>query len=156
MKKSPHRVLPGQNFRADSSDCHTDYFSSPLKGEMHEAEERLHLAAPLTLADSRMYQSTFILSCDLFRCSDVWQYLWSCSAEWCKDWRTMNWVRSGRSDRDWSRYCPSFGRKGLEKQVHSVTLVRERTIPTEWQPHVGEVGSTWSARRIPTAVFSDF
>ena len=43
---------------------------------------------------------------------------------------------------------------------NSVALVRERTIPTERLPPVGEVsanfcgkrGVTWSARRIPTAV----
>jgi hypothetical protein len=42
--------------------------------------------------------------------------------------------------------------------------VRERTIPTELPPVVGEVsanflrieGATWSAWRIPTAVFSVF
>jgi hypothetical protein len=42
--------------------------------------------------------------------------------------------------------------------------VRERTIPIERQPLVGEVianvlrieGATWSAWRIPTAVFSVF
>ena len=46
------------------------------------------------------------------------------------------------------------------KQTNSVALVRERTIPTERPPPVGEVsanvcgyrGVTWSAQRIPTAV----
>jgi hypothetical protein len=46
----------------------------------------------------------------------------------------------------------------------SVALVRERTIPIERPPLVGEVsvnvselrGVTWSARRIPTAVISSF
>jgi hypothetical protein len=32
--------------------------------------------------------------------------------------------------------------------------VRERTIPTERPPLVGEVSATWSAWRIPTAVYS--
>ena len=44
--------------------------------------------------------------------------------------------------------------------THSVVLVRERTIPTERPPPVGEVSAnfweqrcfTWSAQRIPTAV----
>jgi len=43
---------------------------------------------------------------------------------------------------------------------NSVALVRERTIPTERPPPVGEVsanicgyrGVTWSAQRVPTAV----
>jgi hypothetical protein len=47
---------------------------------------------------------------------------------------------------------------------HSVVWVRERTIPTERPPLVGEVranflrikGATWSAWRIPTAVISVF
>jgi hypothetical protein len=46
--------------------------------------------------------------------------------------------------------------------TNSVALVRERTIPTERPPLVGEVsanflridGVPWSARRIPTAVIS--
>ena len=46
------------------------------------------------------------------------------------------------------------------KKRNSVALVRERTIPTERPPPVGEVsanfcglrGVTWSAQRIPTAV----
>jgi hypothetical protein len=46
----------------------------------------------------------------------------------------------------------------------SMVWVRERTIPTELPPLVVEVianflrleGATWSARRIPTAVFSVF
>jgi hypothetical protein len=50
------------------------------------------------------------------------------------------------------------------KETNSVVLVRERTIPTEQPPLVGEVsanfslidGFAWSARRIPTAVFSVF
>jgi hypothetical protein len=45
-----------------------------------------------------------------------------------------------------------------------VAWVRERTIPTERTPLIGEFstnflrieGATWSAWRIPTAVFSDF
>jgi hypothetical protein len=47
---------------------------------------------------------------------------------------------------------------------NSVAFVRERTIPTERPPLVGEVsanfygqrGVAWSAQRIPTAVFSVF
>jgi hypothetical protein len=50
------------------------------------------------------------------------------------------------------------------KRKISVVLVREQTIPTERPPLVGELsanflrieGSTWSALRIPTAVFSVF
>ena len=46
------------------------------------------------------------------------------------------------------------------KEENSVALVRERTIPTERPPPVGEVsanfcgyrGVTWSAQRIPMAV----
>jgi hypothetical protein len=46
----------------------------------------------------------------------------------------------------------------------SVALVRERTIPAERQPFVGEVsanfigqrGAAWSALRIPTTVISVF
>ena len=46
------------------------------------------------------------------------------------------------------------------KKKTSVALVRERTIPTERPPPVGEVsanfcgqrGVTWSAQRVPTAV----
>jgi hypothetical protein len=53
--------------------------------------------------------------------------------------------------------------KVLEKK-NSMVWVRERTIPTERPPLVGEVianflrivGATWSAWRIPTAVFSVF
>jgi hypothetical protein len=49
-------------------------------------------------------------------------------------------------------------------KLNSVVWVRERTIPTEWPPLVGEVianflrieGATWSAWRIPTAIFSVF
>ena len=45
-------------------------------------------------------------------------------------------------------------------KLNSVALVRERTIPTERPPPVGEVstnfcgyrGVTWSAQRVPTAV----
>jgi hypothetical protein len=45
-------------------------------------------------------------------------------------------------------------------ELNSVALVRERTIPTERPPLVGEVsvnflrieGVTWSAQRIPTVV----
>jgi hypothetical protein len=52
----------------------------------------------------------------------------------------------------------------LKLKLNSVALVREETIPTERPPIVGEVsanflrieGVAWSARRIPTAVFSDF
>jgi hypothetical protein len=52
-----------------------------------------------------------------------------------------------------------------DKRVkNSVALVRERTIPTERPPLVGEVsgnlcgqrGVAWSVQRIPTAVFSSF
>ena len=47
-----------------------------------------------------------------------------------------------------------------KKKKNSVALVRERTIPTERPPPVGEVsanfcglrGVTWSAQRVPTAV----
>jgi hypothetical protein len=47
---------------------------------------------------------------------------------------------------------------------NTMVWVRERPIPTERQPLVGEVianflrieGATWSASRIPTAVFSGF
>ena len=47
-----------------------------------------------------------------------------------------------------------------EAITYSVALVRERTMPTEGPPPVGEVianfcgyrGVTWSAQRIPTAV----
>jgi hypothetical protein len=47
---------------------------------------------------------------------------------------------------------------------NSVALVRERTIPTERPPLVGEIranflrieGVVWSARRIPAAVFAVF
>jgi hypothetical protein len=42
-----------------------------------------------------------------------------------------------------------------EDQV-CVSWVRERTITIERPPLVGEVSATWSAWRIPTAVFSDF
>jgi hypothetical protein len=49
-------------------------------------------------------------------------------------------------------------------ELNSVAWVRERNIPTERPPLAGEVsanfcgerGATWSAWRIPTAVFSDF
>jgi hypothetical protein len=49
-------------------------------------------------------------------------------------------------------------------KLNSMVWVRERTIPTERPPIVGEVianflrieGATWSAWRIPTAVFSVF
>ena len=48
----------------------------------------------------------------------------------------------------------------LNLNLNSVALVRERTIPTERPPPVGEVsanflrieGITWSAQRFPTAV----
>ena len=48
----------------------------------------------------------------------------------------------------------------LPTQLNSVALVRERTIPTERPPPVGEVsanfcgwrGVAWSAQRVPTAV----
>jgi hypothetical protein len=55
--------------------------------------------------------------------------------------------------------------KQTNKQTNSVAPVRKRTIPTERPPLVGEVsanfflrteGVAWSARRIPTAVFSGF
>jgi hypothetical protein len=50
------------------------------------------------------------------------------------------------------------------QKVNSVALVRERTIPTEWPPLVGEVsarfcglrGVTRSTQRVPKAVFSVF
>jgi hypothetical protein len=46
--------------------------------------------------------------------------------------------------------------------LNSMVWVRERTLPTEWPPLVGEVianflgveGATWLAWQIPTAVFS--
>jgi hypothetical protein len=49
-------------------------------------------------------------------------------------------------------------------KTNSVALVRDRTIPTERPPLVGKVsanllrieGNSWTAWRIPTAVFSDF
>jgi hypothetical protein len=45
-------------------------------------------------------------------------------------------------------------------KTNSVAWVRERTIPTERPPLVGQLsrieGATWSAWLIPTAVFSDF
>jgi hypothetical protein len=49
-------------------------------------------------------------------------------------------------------------------KLNSAAWVREQTIPTEKRPLVGEVsanlcgqrGATWSAWRIPTAVFSVF
>jgi hypothetical protein len=48
-----------------------------------------------------------------------------------------------------------------KKQTNYVALVRERTIPTERPPLVGEVSANfygesvaWLAQRIPTAVFS--
>jgi hypothetical protein len=37
-------------------------------------------------------------------------------------------------------------------KLNSVAKVRERTIPSERPPPVGEVSVTWSAQRIPTAV----
>ena len=48
----------------------------------------------------------------------------------------------------------------LKTKLNSVALVRERTIPTERPPPVGEVsanfcgkrGVTWLAQRVPTAV----
>jgi hypothetical protein len=51
-----------------------------------------------------------------------------------------------------------------KKLINSMVWVRERTIPTERTPPVGEVianflrieGATWSAWRIPTAVLSVF
>ena len=54
-----------------------------------------------------------------------------------------------------NQHCPT-----LKTKLNSVALVRERTIPTERPPPVGEVsanfcgsrGVTWSAQRFPTAV----
>jgi hypothetical protein len=48
--------------------------------------------------------------------------------------------------------------------INSVALIRERIIPTEWQPLVDEVtvtflqieGVVWSEQHIPKAVISDF
>jgi hypothetical protein len=46
------------------------------------------------------------------------------------------------------------------REINSVALVRERNIPTERLPLVGEVsanfGVGWWAWRVPTTVFSDF
>jgi hypothetical protein len=45
-------------------------------------------------------------------------------------------------------------------QLNSVALVRERTLPTERPPLVGEVlrieGVAWSVQRIPTVLNLDF
>jgi hypothetical protein len=62
---------------------------------------------------------------------------------------------------DYSRFPHEFITK---EKLNSVASVRERTIPTEPPPLVGEVSVnllwieavTWSARFIPTAVFSVF
>jgi hypothetical protein len=56
------------------------------------------------------------------------------------------------------------GMKIGQLNKNSVAWVREQTIPTERPLFVSEVsanilrmeGATWPARRIPTAVFSDF
>jgi hypothetical protein len=58
----------------------------------------------------------------------------------------------------------SFTIQPMLKKLSSMAWVRERTIPNERPPLVGEVnanfvridGVVWSARRIPTAVFSVF
>jgi hypothetical protein len=55
-------------------------------------------------------------------------------------------------------YC-----QALKTKLNSVVWVRERPIQTERPPLLGEVsanflrieGATWSAQRIPTAVFSE-
>jgi hypothetical protein len=61
-------------------------------------------------------------------------------------------------------YDPLAYRLVSKLKLNSVVWVRERTIPTERPPLVGEVianflrieAATWSAWRIPTAVFSVF
>jgi hypothetical protein len=49
---------------------------------------------------------------------------------------------------------------GKETKLNSVALVRERTIPTERPPLVGELlrieGVAWTAQRIPTVVNPGF
>jgi hypothetical protein len=61
--------------------------------------------------------------------------------------------------------CPGRDSNRVFSEYNSMVWVRERTIPTERPPLVGEVianfcvrieGATWSAWRIPTAVFSVF
>jgi hypothetical protein len=67
---------------------------------------------------------------------------------------------SGESEKMWAKMFWIT----LYIRNNSVALVRERTIPTERQPLVDEVitnfsgwsGDTWSARGIPTTVFSVF
>jgi hypothetical protein len=62
------------------------------------------------------------------------------------------------------RYAGKYEMRYKRTKTDSVVWVRERTIPTERSPLVGKVsanflrieGATWSAWRIPTAVFSIF
>ena len=62
------------------------------------------------------------------------------------------------------QYSEDVPWKLLKTKLNSVALVRERTIPTERPPPVGEVsanfcgyrGVTWLAQRVPTAVKSLF
>jgi hypothetical protein len=59
---------------------------------------------------------------------------------------------------------PDMDKQNFIHNNNSVASVRERTIPTQRPPLVSEVntnflqikGATWSAWRIPMAVFSDF
>jgi hypothetical protein len=57
----------------------------------------------------------------------------------------------------WKAAIPnSIEIRPVVSEVNSVAWIRERTIPTERPPVVGEVSATWSVWRIPTAVFSAF
>jgi hypothetical protein len=70
----------------------------------------------------------------------------------------MTWARTRTAAAESQWLTASY------RKLNSMVWVRERTIPTELLPLVGEVianflrieGATWSSWRIPTAVFSVF
>ena len=85
------------------------------------------------------------------------------NTEWHKKngnfWKTQQKLKKSKEKMYWQKlnhYNLPFNRLKL----NSVALVRERTIPTEQPPPVGEVsanfsgwrGVTWSAQRVPTVV----
>jgi hypothetical protein len=108
----------------------------------------------------------------LLRKHSLKQLLYYCVCTRCRDVYTDSYRATVRRiDRHTSRRANSkpppilFQSKEKEtKKLNSIVWARRRTIPTERPPLVGEVianilrieGATWSAWRIPTAVFSNF
>jgi hypothetical protein len=77
----------------------------------------------------------------------------------CWDWVNSSWKPKRGSPQGWGLVMVK-----RVKKKNSMVWVRERTIPTEWPRSCRRrdcellriEGATWSAGRIPTAVFSVF